>query len=286
MLSIPDGLHGDPARPAVERDGVWVIDYFATTPSLALPVVVTRPTFVVIQAGTKELVSSGTTLIAGAGSIVTMRSGTHVMSDLLPGVERYASTIISVDRDLLGQMLAGAANVQVAEQAAISEADPMVVALAAELRQRVAHTTSATEQQLLIKQVLVSILMDESIRTVIGGDLHDWSSSPTGRIRSIMSSHCLSPLRLDQYASMCAMSVSTFKRAFAETYHESPGKWLVETRLQRAADLLRTTERAVTDICLESGFGDLSNFTRSFTRRFDTPPSQFRRQELRDAGAK
>lgn len=277
MLSIPDGLHGDPARPTVESDGVWVIDYVATTPSLSLPVVATRPTFVLIHAGVKELVSSGETLIAGAGSLVAMRSGTHVMSDLLPGVERYASTIISADRDVLGQLVSGSAEAQVTEGAAVVDADALLLTLATDLGTRLSGSASPTERQLAIKQVLVSLLMNETVRQLVRSEVADWGTTHTARIRSIMKSHCFSPLRLDQYASMCAMSVSTFKRAFHETYDSSPGQWLIETRLQRAANLLETTELSVTDISSDSGFGDLSNFTRAFTKRFAVPPTTFRR---------
>lgn len=276
MLSIPDGFHADPARPTVERDGVWVVDYVATTPSLSLPVVVTRPTFVLIHEGTKELASAERTLLAGPGSLVAMRTGTHVMSDLLPGVERYLSTIISVNRDVLGQLLAGENQSSDVALTAVVDIDDVTLTLAADLRRRVEQASSRTEQQLAVKQVLVSLLMNETIRTVVGSDVCGWSSSHAGRIRSVMGSHCYSQLTLDQYASMCAMSVSTFKRAFGETYDSPPGKWLVETRLQRAAELLRDTDRSVTDISHDSGFGDLSHFTRSFTRRFESSPTKYR----------
>ncbi len=276
MLSIPDGLHADPARPTVERDGVWVVDYVATNPTLSLPVVVTRPTFVLIHEGTKELASAERTLLAGAGSLVAMRTGTHVMSDLMPGVERYVSTIVSADRDVLGELLAGEAKSGDGPRAAVVGVDELTLALAAGLRHRVEQAASKTEQQLAVKQVLVSLLMNETIRTVVGSDVCGWSSSHAGRIRSVMSSHCYSPLRLDQYASMCAMSVSTFKRVFDETYDSPPGKWLVETRLQRAAELLQDTERSVTDVSHDSGFGDLSHFTRSFTKRFAVSPTKYR----------
>lgn len=276
MLSIPDGFFADPARPTVERDGVWVVDYVAANPSLSLPVVVTRPTFVLVHEGMKELASTERTLLAGAGSLVVMRTGTHVMSDLLPGVDRYASTIISVDRDVLGELLAGETQSSDEARAAMVDIDAVTLRLAAGLRRRVEQAPSKIEQQLALKQVLVSLLMSETIRTVVSSDVCGWSSSHARRIRSVMGSHCYSPLRLDQYASMCAMSVSTFKRVFGETYDSPPGKWLVETRLQRAAELLQDTERSVTDVSHNSGFGDLSHFTRSFTKRFEVSPTKYR----------
>lgn len=276
MLSIPDGLHEDPARPTVYCDGVWVVDYTADTPTFSLPVVVTRPTFVVIHQGAKELVSDGRTFMAGASSLVALRTGTHAMSDLLPEGAQYSSTIISADRSLLKQMLPETSTGRVDERAAVTTVDEETDALVSSLRSRIESTESKAEQLLTVKQVLVSLLLHEPIRVLVNSDVCGWQVTDEARIRQVMSAHCYSPLRLGHYASLCAMSVSTFKRVFRDVYQTSPGRWLIAIRLERAADLLQNTNRSVTEISLESGFGDLSHFIRSFSKRFGAPPTKFR----------
>jgi len=248
-------------------------------PSLSVPVVVTRPTFVFVHEGIKELttMSHSEALLAAAGSVVSMRTGTHLMSDLLPVSARYASTILSVERDLLTTMLDGRTVEPTGVRAVVSELDDPLRMLARHLNSRLANSSTRVERELAVKQILASLLLDGEIRQLVSRDMAGWSTTNVGRVESIMGAHCYSPLRLDQYASMCAMSVSSFKRAFRERYEQPPGKWLTETRLQYAADLLRSQPDSVTDISTNCGYGDLSNFTRSFRKRFGVSPSAYRK---------
>jgi AraC-like DNA-binding protein len=278
VLSIPEGLHQDPARRSIEVDRVWVIDYVSDRPSLTTPVVVTRPTFVFVHEGVKELTTTSHSegLLASAGSVVSMRTGTHVTSDLLPVSARYASTILSVERDQLVSMLDGRGAEPTDVRAVVSEIDESVRLLAHQLRSRLANAPTHVERKLAVKQILASLLLDGEIRQLVSRDVAGWGNTNVGRVEAVMGAHCYSPLRLDQYASMCAMSVSSFKRAFREAYKQSPGKWLTEIRLQYAANLLRSRSDSVTDVSTNCGFGDLSNFTRSFRKRFGVSPSAYR----------
>lgn len=279
MLSVPEGLHDEPARPSIETDGIWVIDYVSETPSLSVPVVVTRPTFVFIHEGVKELTTStgAAALLAPTGALVTMRTGAHLMSDLLPMSGRYASTILSVERDLLVAMIGRRTPARSEARAIVTQTDESLRQLVRELHERLADAAGSVERALAAKQVLASILLDREVRELIGADLAGWGDK-SDRVRLVIGSHCYSPLRLSQYASMCAMSVSSFQRAFVEAYGEAPGSWLIATRLEYAAHLLRSTPDPVTDVSANSGFGDLSNFTRSFRRRFGTSPTAYRRE--------
>ena len=57
----------------------------------------------------------------------------------------------------------------------------------------------------------------------------------------------------------------------------TPHQYLVRARLRRAARLLADEERSITDIALDVGFADLSNFVRTFHRAAGVSPSGFRR---------
>ena len=56
----------------------------------------------------------------------------------------------------------------------------------------------------------------------------------------------------------------------------TPHQYLVRSRLRRAARLLVENERSITDIALDVGFGDLSNFIRTFHRAAGVSPRRFR----------
>jgi AraC family transcriptional regulator, exoenzyme S synthesis regulatory protein ExsA len=83
-------------------------------------------------------------------------------------------------------------------------------------------------------------------------------------------------LSLVEYARLCHRSLSSFKRDFQSHFQESPGKWLLRRRLDYSAALLRTSKMNVTEIAFESGFEDVSHFSRVFKERFNVPPMTYR----------
>jgi AraC-like DNA-binding protein len=51
---------------------------------------------------------------------------------------------------------------------------------------------------------------------------------------------------------------------------------LLTRRLERAAALLRSTDRSVADVCLSVGLQSVGSFTTSFTRTYGTSPTAYR----------
>lgn len=96
------------------------------------------------------------------------------------------------------------------------------------------------------------------------------------KFKEIMTANYMYNLSLDDYARLCSKSTSSFKRSFTKVFGTTPGKWLLESRLQRAASFLSTSGLSVTQVAFESGFEDLSHFSRSFKLRFKVSPLKYR----------
>ena len=78
-------------------------------------------------------------------------------------------------------------------------------------------------------------------------------------------------------ADQAGLSAYHFLRLFARVVGVTPHQYLLRARLRRAARLLtQDDERTVTDIALDVGFADLSNFVRSFHRAAGVSPRHFR----------
>jgi AraC-like DNA-binding protein len=71
------------------------------------------------------------------------------------------------------------------------------------------------------------------------------------------------------------MSLSTFKRRFARIYGTSPNKWLLEKRMQKAAQMLKQSECKVSEIYFELGYENLSSFIQSFKQVHGITPKQY-----------
>jgi len=100
--------------------------------------------------------------------------------------------------------------------------------------------------------------------------LHDPQSVSLQRIME--DNYCFN-LKLEQYAALCNRSLSAFKRDFQKQYNTTPGKWLLEKKLQHAMQLLTHKGKTVSEAAFESGFDNTSYFSRAFRTRFGMPPS-------------
>ena len=89
--------------------------------------------------------------------------------------------------------------------------------------------------------------------------------------------HSASQIDLEGAAGQAGLSAFHFLRLFANVVGATPHQYLVGSRLRRAARLLADEERSITDIAYEVGFGDLSNFVRTFHRAAGVSPRGFRR---------
>ena len=81
---------------------------------------------------------------------------------------------------------------------------------------------------------------------------------------------------LNEFAALCHMSLSSFKRKFKEVYSESPIKYISKKKVQRAAILLKDKSNRISDIAFDVGFESLATFNRSFKEIFGVSPSEFR----------
>jgi AraC-like DNA-binding protein len=96
------------------------------------------------------------------------------------------------------------------------------------------------------------------------------------RARDLADARYFEPLGVNDLADAAGLSRAHFSREFRRAFGESPHAYLLTRRLERAAALLRTTDRSVADICFSVGLHSLGSFTTSFTRTFGVPPTAYR----------
>ena len=99
-------------------------------------------------------------------------------------------------------------------------------------------------------------------------------SKETSSFKKIIESNVYSNLKLEEIAFLCNMSLSTFKRVFKAEYKESPGKWFQDNRLLKAKEILEKGELKASEIYLDFGYGNLSNFSIAFKNKFGLNPTE------------
>jgi AraC-like DNA-binding protein len=96
------------------------------------------------------------------------------------------------------------------------------------------------------------------------------------RAKDLIDARYREQLDVPSIARAAHLSPAHFSREFRRTFGETPHQYLVTRRLERAAALLRTTDRTVADICFIVGLCSIGSFTTSFGRTFGLSPTAYR----------
>jgi len=92
----------------------------------------------------------------------------------------------------------------------------------------------------------------------------------------VMENNFAYNLKIENYAQLCLMSLSTFKKCFKQYYNTTPAVWLKNRKLQFALHPLLTTDLSISQISFECGFEDTSHFIRVFKEKYALTPLQYR----------
>jgi AraC-like DNA-binding protein len=96
------------------------------------------------------------------------------------------------------------------------------------------------------------------------------------RAKDLADERYFEALGVDDLARAAGLSRAHFSREFRRAFGESPHGYLLTRRLERAAALLRNTDRTVADICFSVGLQSVGSFTTSFTRTYGESPNRYR----------
>jgi AraC-like DNA-binding protein len=96
------------------------------------------------------------------------------------------------------------------------------------------------------------------------------------RARDLADARYREPLDVPTLAGAARLSPSHFSREFRRAFGETPHQYLLTRRLERAAALLRNTDRSVAEICLDVGLRSVGSFTTSFGRAYGLSPTAYR----------
>jgi AraC-like DNA-binding protein len=96
------------------------------------------------------------------------------------------------------------------------------------------------------------------------------------RAKDLADARYFEPLGVDDLAAAAGLSRAHFSREFRRAFGEPPHAYLLTRRLERAAALLRGTDRSVADVCLSVGLQSIGSFTTSFSRAYGRPPTAYR----------
>lgn len=103
------------------------------------------------------------------------------------------------------------------------------------------------------------------------------NESVAENIRTFILKNYTKKISLEDVADHCYLSVNTVIETFKQTYGRTPHRYLTDCRLEKACELLVSTTRPITSICLDVGFEEYSVFYRAFSVKYKTSPAEYRK---------
>lgn len=128
---------------------------------------------------------------------------------------------------------------------------------------------------------LLNLKMTEGVYVLLNTDkslyasLFDFADPWKPDIMEFMEKNYMNELSLKEMANYTGRSLSSFKRDFKKCSSLTPQKWLIQRRLEAAHELLMTG-KSVSDACFDSGFKNLSHFSKSYKKMYGHAPSAMR----------
>jgi AraC family transcriptional regulator, exoenzyme S synthesis regulatory protein ExsA len=99
-------------------------------------------------------------------------------------------------------------------------------------------------------------------------------------IREVMENNFIYNMNIKEFAYLCGRSLTSFKRDFLATYDTSPGKWLLQKRLEYVTHLMQVTDKNINELSFESGFENVSHFIKVFKEAHGITPLQYKKSLL------
>jgi AraC family transcriptional regulator, exoenzyme S synthesis regulatory protein ExsA len=283
MLNLYEAVRTNPSYSKLEIGEVLFAEYRCGTDKKKLPNWTETDYLVHIVTGKKTWHTSDGLWPAKAGDTLFFKKGATIIEQYFDADVCLLMVFIpdalmrSTVREVTGTLNFKALDSEPIKTGLRVENDVALAALFQSMRTYLSGKEKPAEPlvRLKLKELVISVLTSGS-NSELAAYFRRLGECDSPSIAEVMESNFRFNLLLDEYAKLCHRSLSSFKREFQVHFQESPGKWLMRRRLDYSAKLLCNSQMNVTEIAFESGFEDVSHFSRVFKERFHVSPVKYR----------
>jgi AraC-like DNA-binding protein len=255
---------------------LFVYDFKMTNDVVKSKVNLSMNMFSFLQVGKKQVHFADASVIVNKEQSLLIRKGNWLWTELLDNDDIYYCKLLFFSENRLKEFLKKYTPKQESLKDEIPffviENDDYIASYLDSLSRMSALSSSFNVNLLSVKFEEIMLYLTAKYGQKFELYLHSLIAKETSPFKKTIESHVYSNLKLEEIAFLCHMSLSTFKRYFITEYNESPGKWLQDKRLQRAKELLENGELKASDIYLDFGYSNLSNFSIAFKNKFGISP--------------
>ena len=255
---------------------LFVYDFKMTNDVVKSKVNLGMNMFSFLQVGKKQVHFAGTSVAVNKDQSLLLKKGNWLWTELLNKEEVYYCKLFFFSEKVLHEFLEKHGNI---EQQVNDEIPYFIIGNDAYISSYINSLTTISEAPKVFMENLLAVKFEELMLYLLQkygqkfqSYLYSLIAKETSPFRKIVESKIHSNLKLGEIAFLCNTSLSTFKRHFIEEYKVSPGKWLQDKRLQKAKDTLEQGSLRPSDIYLDFGYNNLSNFSIAFKNKFGISP--------------
>ena len=215
-----------------------------------------------------------------AGEVLFIPRGLYHITDLLPENGNFHSLLFYFDNSIIQEFLS---TVKVKEVNRINTPEYLKLGTVSSIQQfansliQIYGTSNLSNKKFLSIKILELLhLLNEQISAQQFAEFLFQLTLPKKRnIKTFIEQNFDKPLNIDDYAYLTGRSVNTFRRDFKNQFNTTPKKWIVEKRIDKAVNILKSKELSVTQLAYEVGYENISYFIKAFKAHIGQSPKQY-----------
>ena len=261
-----------------DRPDLFVYDFKMTSDVVKSKVNLSMNMFSFLQVGKKQVHFAGTSVVVNKDQSLLLKKGNWLWTELLETEAIYYCKLLFFSEKILKEFL----EKHTANTIIVKEDSPyFIIGNDTYITSYLNSLSTISNAPAIFMENLMSVKFEELMLYLIqkyGQKFEHYLQSliadGSSPFKKIIESKIHSNLRLEEIAFLCHMSLSTFKRRFIREYKVSPGKWLQDKRLQKAKETLEEGVLKPSEIYLDFGYNNLSNFSIAYKNKFGFSPSE------------
>ncbi|QIU97161.1 AraC family transcriptional regulator [Bacteroides faecium] len=289
-LFIPDAvIH--PARCG-ENTNIRLLQYVNSTTQENFDAFLTHYALVYILSGVKQIKVAQNKFQIQPGELFLIPRGEYVMSEYITGENGFQSLMLFFNKKVaqeLIEQISGYLSAHLSdvvptrkEAVKIIPHNPAIEKIFSSIATYSQGESRFTCELLRLKFAeLIYLLLDSPYQKLILSFLLDAARGENPSISSVVGSNLYSSATINELALLSGRSLSSFKREFSLQYGEPPRSWIRKKKLERAAYLLKTSDKTIEEISEASGFTSTPHFARLFKEHYQHTPTEYRTKQTK-----
>lgn len=257
---------------------LFVYDFKMTNDVVKSKVNLGMNMFSFLQVGKKQVHFADTSVAVNKDQSLLLKKGNWLWTELLDTEAVYYCKLLFFSEKKLKEFLDkhtdSKPNLQDDVPYFIIGNDPYITAYLDSLSRISGAATVFMDNLLAVKFEELMLYLLQKYEKKFETYLHSLIFRETSLFKKNVESKVHTNLKLEEIAFLCNMSLSTFKRHFIREFNESPGKWFQDKRLQKAKETLQQGNLKPSDIYIDFGYNNLSNFSIAFKNKFGHSPKE------------